>query len=157
MENNQTTDIIIDDGKQTYNIKNQNGELLGSFRMNPADMSILERFKSVENVLENITEHVDMNKDFEEVEKEMSAIVREQINYLFDCDCADVLFGITSPFTIMKNGEFFLEQVIVCSKGEGSGIDFWEISREDAVFRGFRHFPIQLCAFQRGVLFLGDS
>lgn len=112
MENNQTTDIIIDDGKQTYNIKNQNGELLGSFRMNPADMSILERFKSVENVLENITEHVDMNKDFEEVEKEMSAIVREQINYLFDCDCADVLFGITSPFTIMKNGEFFLEQVI---------------------------------------------
>lgn len=112
MENNQTTDIIIDDGKQTYNIKNQNGELLGSFRMNPADMSILERFKSVENVLENITEHVDMNKDFEEVEREMSAIVREQINYLFDCDCADVLFGITSPFTIMKNGEFFLEQVI---------------------------------------------
>lgn len=109
---NQTTDIIIDDGKQTYNIKNQDGELLGSFRLNPADAYILKRYGSVQESLAHITDGIDTSRDMEEVEAEITAKVKEQINYLFDTNCADEFFKITSPWSIMKNGEFFLEHVI---------------------------------------------
>lgn len=109
---NQITDIIIDDGKQTYNIRNQEGQLLGSFRLNPSDAGILKRFDEVQEYLAHISDKVDADRDIALVMEDMTALVKDQVNYLFDTNCADEFFSITSPWSVMKNGEFFLEHVI---------------------------------------------
>lgn len=112
MSNESTTDIIIDDGKKTYNIRNYNGDLLGSFRMNPADMSVLDRYSKVKENLQNIQQSIDSDKDIEEIYHDATELVKEQINYLFNCNCADEFFAITNPFSIMADGSYFLEMVI---------------------------------------------
>lgn len=107
-----TNEIIIDDGKQTYNIKNQYGEIIGSFRINPMEMNLRKRYSIVCDNLDKIVAEIDTSKDADALLDELEEKVSKEINYLFDSDVASEFFKITSPFSIMANNEFFLVNVI---------------------------------------------
>lgn len=107
-----TNEIIIDDGKQTYNIKNQDGEIIGSFRINPMEMNLRKRYSIVCDNLDKIVAEIDTSKNADALLDELEEKVSKEINYLFDSDVASEFFKITSPFSIMANNEFFLVNVI---------------------------------------------
>lgn len=112
MNNEQATDIVIDDGRKTYNIKNQEGVILGSFSLNPTDVRIKERYKEVSEFLDNIENYIDKTWDEDTIENELEKILADKIDYLFDSKCSQEFFKITSPWSVMANGDFFVSNVI---------------------------------------------
>lgn len=103
--------ITINDGYKTYDIKNQDGKLLGQFSFNPSDTSIVKRHANVVERLENleISEQKDnLLKSLDEIEK----IIYEEINYLFDAEVAESFFSIMGPLSPLENGQFFVESVL---------------------------------------------
>lgn len=104
--------IIIDDGTEEFTIEDKQGNILGSFRMNPSDVNIAKRFEEVADKITHLADNVDENQDLVDVIDDLEKKVYEQINYLFNADIADEFFSITSPFTPLANGQLFLEQVL---------------------------------------------
>lgn len=105
-------EIIVDRGLEEYAIKDKNGNVLGSFEMNPADIEIAKRFEQVSSAINSISEELDESKDIIDNLMKLEEKVYEQIDYLFNSPVSKSFFSITSPFTVLANGEFFVENVI---------------------------------------------
>ena len=109
------TQIVIDDGCKTYEIRNKEGDVLGSFRMNPSDTGILERYNGMVERLTKSIEAVDMASD--DTQKVVEAIttaskeVKEAFSDLLGHG-VDTFWNICAPFTPMSNGALFLEVVL---------------------------------------------
>lgn len=104
-------DIIIDDGVQTYRIKNQRGQEIGTFDINPADLDMVRRFEEVAAYLDGLSvelEKEDAEKAFEKATEE----IKEKFDYLFKADVSKSFFAVMNPFTPLASGEFFIENVI---------------------------------------------
>lgn len=106
--NQQTNDIIIDDGSKVYNIKNKQGKMLGKFEFRPSDTNIVERYGEVVDFFNNFT--VPENKDdaIKTAEKEMI----DKMSYLIGADSKKAFFSIMGPFSALASGELFIENVI---------------------------------------------
>lgn len=106
--NQQTNDIIIDDGSKVYNIKNKQGKMLGKFEFRPSDTNIVERYEEVVDFFNNFT--VPENKDdaIKTAEKEMI----DKMSYLIGADSKEAFFSIMGPFSALASGELFIENVI---------------------------------------------
>lgn len=112
----EINEIVIDDGKKTYTIKNMDGEVVGRFRFNPTDINIRKRYSLVVSELENIGNRLSEIEDdnIDDVLDRAEEDIKAQIDFLFDSNVSSEFFSITSPFSIMANGEYFFVNVIDC-------------------------------------------
>ena len=101
--------IVVDRGLEEYTIEDKNGTVLGKFEMNPADVELVKRYEHVAEAVSHIADNVDERKD---IVKEMEEELDKQIDYLFNSNVSQSFFSITSPFTVLANGEFFVENVL---------------------------------------------
>jgi hypothetical protein len=104
--------IVVDRGLEEYTIEDKNGTVLGKFEMNPADVELVKRYEHVAEAVSHIADDVDESKDIVDIVKEMEEKLNKQIDYLFNSNVSQSFFSITSPFTVLSNGEFFVENVL---------------------------------------------
>ena len=104
--------IVVDRGLEQYTIEDKNGTVLGKFEMNHAHAELVKRYEHVAEAVSHIADNVDESKDIVDIVKEMEEKLNKQIDYLFNSNVSQSFFSITSPFTVLANGEFFVENVL---------------------------------------------
>lgn len=104
--------IVVDRGLEEYTIEDKKGNVLGKFEMNPSDMEMAKRYEEVADAVSHIMDSVDESKDIVDILKEAEDKLSEQIDYLFNAKVSQNFFSITSPFTVLASGEFFIENVL---------------------------------------------
>lgn len=105
--------VIIDDGTQEYNFKNNAGEVFASVTFNPSDTGLFERYKKVASYFESYDFSIDEKNPEESIIK-IDNDVKEQFNVLLNKDVAASLFGVYTPCTIFANGDLFAEVALKC-------------------------------------------
>lgn len=105
-------EIIVDNGLEEYTIKNKQGKVLGTFYFNPADVEIVKRYECVANNIAHIADGISDDAPVEEVIRALEEKVNKEVDYLFNAEVSESFFSITSPFTPLANGEFFVENVL---------------------------------------------
>lgn len=112
---------VIDDGTREIPLVNKFGKLICKIYIRPADLSILDRYKSLAADFGSIVEplkdlhiNTDGTVTFDEewqVMKSVEAELKQRINALFDMEEADAIFEKRNPFSSV-GGKFFCESVI---------------------------------------------
>lgn len=113
--------ITIDDGSVRVPINNLSGEELGVFYFRPTDVGIIERYNSMLDKIDAITEPlagVDITAEGEaKDEAEMAALkeaerrLYEVLNTMFGGNMAEAFFGKMHPFSPV-GGSFYCERAI---------------------------------------------
>jgi hypothetical protein len=108
-----SNDIVIDDGSRVYNIKNKRGETLGQFTFVPSDIGIFERYDHAVKTFEELQVQLESGEGSEKdritgAKNKMMA----EIDHLFNADVSDTFFKITGPFSILDSGEFYAVHII---------------------------------------------
>ena len=100
------TENVIDANIRTYTFSDESGEVLASFRLNPADIRIPGRvFEAAEHfrkMAQEIPERV-TDQDFLQLNNEWE----ERICYVLGYDARQSLFGFLSATTKLSSGESF--------------------------------------------------
>lgn len=106
--NQKTMTLKVDTGSVLINIDDK-GEIIGSFRFNPNDLDILNRYNHVVSVLENISVPEDYSQeDFFKITDK----IKEQFDYLLNYNVSDEIFKKCNPLTLTESGDFYAENVI---------------------------------------------
>lgn len=104
--------IQINDGSKTYDIQNQNGEIIASVTFKPNDFNILRRVdevvKEMEEIIESIKDIPPSAKAISEKEDEL----KNKINDLFGSDVTTPFFNILGAFSPVGKGRLFVEDVM---------------------------------------------
>lgn len=104
--------IQINDGRKTYDIQNQDGEIVASVTFNPSNTNILKRADSVadrlDEILKDIKNMESSSKALEEKEEE----VKRALNDLFCADVSTPFFNIMGVFSRVGKGQYFVSQVL---------------------------------------------
>lgn len=116
-QNQQKPRVVIDDGSKTYDIVNKRGDVIGEFVFVPADMGIIERYDHAVSEFESIQAGMEEFDNGTEAIKAASDRMKREIDILFNADISGDFFSITSPFTILESGEFFVVNVLNAVKG----------------------------------------
>lgn len=114
----------LDEGYKEFTINNDPSRII---RFNPADYGIIERineaYKEIER-MSKIKEDIELRADGTPIEEfsklaavvtEVSDTIKKQINYIFNADVSDMVFGKQSPLSLIKGMplyERFLEAVL---------------------------------------------
>lgn len=88
-----------------------NGEVIASFRMNPADVRVAERADEVARYFrENKDRYAEMSGSefLAQYDKELTG----KINYLLGYDASETLFGMLSATTILPDGRMFATVIL---------------------------------------------
>lgn len=120
---NLNLNITVDDGYQRVPINNKYGDEIGVFYFNPTDIGIIERYNTLADTFDAITEPLndvqagdDGDDDtlqarqieaLDEAKKRLYAAVDE----LFGGNAAEAFFGKVHPFSPV-DGMFYCEQVL---------------------------------------------
>ena len=92
------------DSRELIEIVDSDGNVTGHFRWNPADLDIVKRFEKTMSFFESM-EVKENNLD------EISAAIKEQVNFLLDSpDAAETLFSC-NPLTPRLDGTYYFEYV----------------------------------------------
>lgn len=110
--------IKIDDGSEVFDIVNTRGELLGQFTFIPSDFDLVKRYEETVAAFEKMQSELQgkENPSLEDI-KEMDERMGKQVDYLFNAPVSEKFFSITSPFTMLNSGQFFVENVINAIRG----------------------------------------
>lgn len=110
--------IQIDDGSEVFDIVNKRGERLGRFVFTPSDFDLVKRYDETVKAFESMQEEL-KGKDGADLDfiKDLDERMGKQMDYLFNAPVAESFFSITSPFTILNSGQFFVENVINAIRG----------------------------------------
>jgi len=104
--------IKIDDGTKTYEIVNQDNEVLGTFTFNPSDANIVKRYDAVVEELQRYADEsqneVLTQEKFNEVQDKLVAMMDD----LVKADTGKTFFSICGPLTPMENGNLFILNVL---------------------------------------------
>lgn len=104
--------IQINDGRKTYDIQNQNGEVVASVTFKPNDFNILRKVDAVaadmEKIIESIKDIPPNSKAIAEKEDEL----KSKINDLFSADVSTPFFDILGAFSPVGKGRLFVEDVL---------------------------------------------
>lgn len=105
--------IQIDDGSEVFDIVNMRGEVLGQFRFIPSDFDIVKRYDEAVSAFEDMKRELETQENPGiEYMKELDERMGRQVDHLFGAPVSEKFFSITSPFTILNSGQFFVENVI---------------------------------------------
>lgn len=116
--------LSFDEGYKEFSI---NGDVNRVIRFNPSDLAIIKRLEEAKNKisesmnikddieLDNEGKPVDSLENYSKVISHIDNVIKEQINYIFDSDVANVIFGNQSPLANIKGKplyERFMESVM---------------------------------------------
>lgn len=103
-------ELSVDTGSVVVEVKNERDEKIGEIEILPTDFEILNRYEKVVEFFNSL--EVSENPD----EKELNALsesIKEQFDYLFNYSVSECVFSKCGPLTIVSNGDFFFEDVLV--------------------------------------------
>lgn len=103
--------VVIDRGLKEYSIEDKNGNVLGTFEINPADPGIERRYKEVVNDLNHLTDIISDDMPQDEAFEKMEDFICQKLDYLFGNAISKNFFSIISPFSVLANGDFYFENV----------------------------------------------
>ncbi|MFR1834247.1 MAG: hypothetical protein ACLSX5_13985 [Lachnospiraceae bacterium] len=110
--------IKIDDGSEVFDIVNTRGELLGQFTFIPSDFDLVKRYEETVKAFEEMENEIQTKENPSlEYMKELDDRMGKSIDYLFNAPVAEKFFSITSPFTMLNSGQFFVENVMNAIRG----------------------------------------
>lgn len=103
--------INIDDGREAITI---NGDPNRTIYVQASDFNIKVRArqaqKNIGALLEEIDKATPENEDtFTDVLEDIDKKVREQINFIFNSDVSEPVFGACSPLMSLKSGKSYVE------------------------------------------------
>lgn len=101
--------LSVDTGSITVELEDKNGNVIGEFEFVPTDTDILKRFDAVVDAMNNL--QMGDNPTAEAI-VQTSDTVREQFDYLLGGKVSDGIFAKCGPFTTVKSGNFFFEEVL---------------------------------------------
>lgn len=107
----QNPRVTVNDGTKKYDIYNQRGEKLGQFIFSPSDMGLLDRYDHAVTELEDIQKMMEQDNSKEAIVTSAERIKKE-IDFLFNADVSGSFFSISSPFTLLENGDFYVVTVL---------------------------------------------
>lgn len=119
--------VVFQTGAKSYQIVDPEGNELGVFRFTPTDAGILNRYKEVAAYFSKLGERI-KGENLEAILPDLEKEAGEKIDLLFGAPVSENFFKITSPFTVLEDGEIFAEQII---KTIGSVIDKEFAEREE--------------------------
>lgn len=120
---NMPLSITVDDGYQRIPINNKYGDEIGVFYFNPTDIGIIERYNTLADTFDAITEPLqgvsgdDQGDDDGTRDKELAALneAKERlyaaVDKLFGGNAAEAFFGKVHPFSPV-DGSFYCETVL---------------------------------------------
>lgn len=94
-----------------FTFSDAEGDVIASFRMNPADVKLANRCKEVSAFFENLRDNTPDGATMEDVVK-FNDELEEKICYLLGYDAKESLFGLVSATTICEDGELFAVKVM---------------------------------------------
>lgn len=107
--------VVINDGRRKVTIKNQNGDVIGSFRFNPTDINIVNRYnESVEkfaDIVKPLSEYdigangEGVGDDAVKVLDVAEAKLVELMDYILDGDFGQAFFSKTHAFAGVEDGD----------------------------------------------------
>ena len=98
--------ISVDTGVSEVPIKDRNGNLIGTIYVNPTDTNIVDRLEETIEFFKNYKVPTGFD-GFRKAEKE----VTDRLSYILNTD-ASVFFKAVGPFTPLKSGELYFENVL---------------------------------------------
>lgn len=94
-----------------FTFTDADGEVVASFRMNPADVKLAQRCQEISSYFEDLEKNTPEAATLEDAVK-MNEELEDKICYLLGYDAKQSLFGIISATSILKNGELFVTTVV---------------------------------------------
>lgn len=110
--------LEVDTGLVDIDLKDKNGNILGSFEFSPTDSDIMNRYQNVVKAFNDIeAPAVLLDGTASDEEKDnfynsFSQTIKEQIDYLLAHKVSDRIFAVCGPLTLLDNGDFYYEHVI---------------------------------------------
>ena len=90
-----------------FTFSDDEGEVLASFRMNPADVKLSQRCQEVSSFFEELKKKTPENATLEDAVK-MNNEVEDKICYLLGYDAKQSLFGQISATSVLGDGNMFV-------------------------------------------------
>lgn len=103
--------VVFQTGAKSYQIVDPEGNELGVFRFTPTDAGIIQRYKEVADYFAGIGDRI-KEEDLEETLPSLEKEAGEKIDLLFGAPVSESFFKITSPFTVLEDGQTFAEQIV---------------------------------------------
>lgn len=94
-----------------FTFTDEDGEIVASFRMNPADIKLAKRCQEVSAYYESLKDRTTDNATIEEV-AQFNDELEDKICYLLGYDVKTSLFGLISATSIMADGNMFAVHVM---------------------------------------------
>ena len=94
-----------------FTFSDEDGEVIASFRMNPADVKLAQRCQEVSAFFEELRDKTPDNATLEDAVK-FNDELEEKICYLLGYDVKQSLFGLISATSIMGDGNLFVVHVM---------------------------------------------
>lgn len=101
--------LSVDTGSINVELEDKNGNIIGEFEFVPTDSDILKRFEAVVDVFNGMA--FGDEPDTETINRAADT-VREQFDYLLGGPVSAGIFAKCGPFTVVKSGNFFFEEVL---------------------------------------------
>lgn len=108
MAENKKLILNVDTGSVEVEIRDK-GEPIGTFKFNPNDMDIVNRY---ENVIESLQKMEISNENTEEAAFKISNEIKKQFDYLLNYNVSEKIFCKCNPLTLTTNGDFYCEDVL---------------------------------------------
>ncbi len=90
-----------------FTFSDDEGEIIASFRMNPADVKLAQRCQEVSSFFEDLKEKTPENATLEDAVK-LNNEVEDRICYLLGYDAKQSLFGQISATSVLGDGNMFV-------------------------------------------------
>ena len=87
------------------------GDVVASFRMNPADVKLVQRCQEVSEYFNELRDNTPETATLEDALK-MNAEMESKICYLLGYDATETLFGLISATSVMADGNMFIVHVM---------------------------------------------
>lgn len=103
--------IQIAQGLKSYEIKNENDELLGTITLNPSDAGIAARADEAKTILKTVVESMKSTTDVIEGFRLADKKIRDCFDYVFGCPISAIVFKNISALALTENGAYVFENI----------------------------------------------
>lgn len=104
-------DTSLSSGLMKFTFTDTDGDVIASFKLNPADIKLAARCEEVSKYFEEQGDALPHNADISHAVK-LNDELENKICYLLGYDAHDSLFGMLSAVTILPDGDLFAVKVM---------------------------------------------
>lgn len=104
----KTNDISYNSGFQIFNFRDEDGELITSFKINPSDIGLMARCEEVSAFFEKEKAFLEDAKTPQQM-LEINNVIEGKINYLLGTEENNVFKKPLTATTVMPDGTIFAE------------------------------------------------